>query len=242
MQLRFTLRATARGVLLSSTTLICALAVANCASASAADGSNGVLGNRLSAAIAPHASARATREEIVTFGEGTYIDRILADRDSVLDRWPARINRPVRVWIDSGAGYSVNPNFPAIIRGAFDEWTSTGIPVRFQFVSRPRDAEVRVRWADHLPGKTGSTTWRTDGTGWLQSGDITLSTHVSDGHPLDARGVRVIALHEIGHALGLSHSLSGRDIMAPIVRANDLSAADVATIRLLYELPAGHVR
>lgn len=230
--------------MLASAALLGALASASCASSSAMDGSgsDGVLASRVMLTSSRRIGVSATRAAIANFGDGTYIDRILIDRDSVLDRWPVRLDRPVRVWIDSGTGHSVGPRFAAIVRGAFFEWASTGIPVRFQFVSRPRDAEVRVRWSEYLPGKTGSTTWRTDGQGWLRSGDITLATHVSDGHSLDDRGVRVIALHEIGHALGLSHSVNGHDIMAPVVRVNDLSAADLATIRLLYELPAGHVR
>lgn len=242
MQLRFTPPALARGALLSAATLLCTLASTDCVSSSAVDGSDGLLAARFSPTSSRRIRVRATRDEILSFGEGTYIGRCLVDRDSILDRWPVRIDRPLRVWIDSGQNHSVRADYPAIVAGAFNEWAATGIPLRFEFVNRPRDAEVRVRWADYLPGKTGSTTWRTDRDGWLQSSDITLATHVSDGHPLDGGGVRVIALHEIGHALGLSHSSSGHDIMAPIVRVNGLSAADLATIRLLYELPAGHVR
>lgn len=242
MQLRFTSPSLARGLMLSAAALLGTLTLAACASSSAVDGSDGLLAARFIPTSSSRIRIRATRDEILSFGDGTYIGRCLADRDSVLDRWPARVDRPLRVWIDSGEHHSVHTDYPRIVRSAFNEWASTGIPVRFQFVSRPRDAEVRVRWADYLPGKTGSTTWRTDRDGWLESSDITLATHVSDGRALDPRGVRVIALHEIGHALGLSHSINGQDIMAPIVRVNDLSAADLATIRLLYELPAGHVR
>ena len=89
------------------------------------------------------------------------------------------------------------------------------------------------------PGVARSEHWRERALGALR---FALATHVSDGQPLDARGMRAIALHEVGHALGMSHSLDERDVMAALVRVDGLSESDRGTIKLLYTLPAGHVR
>jgi hypothetical protein len=198
--------------------------------------SNGTLG-------APSARARATLDEILLGAEGTYIGQLLADRDSTIERWPARTTRPLRIWIDSSETVAgPQSGYPSAVRAAFEEWSRTGIPIHVTYVDKDKDADVRVRWTDRLDHKTGSTTWRTDRGGQLTSSDITLATHVSDGHSLDARGMRAIALHEVGHALGLSHSDDSRDIMAPLVRVDGLSPSDRGTIKLLYSLPAGHIR
>lgn len=174
---------------------------------------------------------------------GTYIDRVLVERDSTLERWPEHTARPLRVWIDtSDALTGVLTGFPAAVRGALEQWVGTGIPIRLAYVSSRRDANIRVRWTEHLDRKTGSTTWRTDRAGYLTGGEITLATHVGDGRPLDERGMRAIALHETGHALGLSHSQDTRDVMAALVRVDGLSESDRSTLRLLYSLPVGHVR
>src|SRR5256885_625457 len=62
------------------------------------------------------------------------------------------------------------------------------------------------------------------------------------GEVLDEEAMRAMALHEIGHLLGLDHTQDATSIMAPKVRVRDLSAADRATVRLLYSLPPGPVR
>src|SRR5205823_8270022 len=122
------------------------------------------------------------------------------------ERWPDRLADPIRVWVDSAGLGPSQSGFAPVVRDAFGVWSATGLPIRFRFVARRSDAEVRVQWADRLPNKTGTTTWRTTADGWMLSGDITLATHVSDGRPLDRVSIRMIALHEIGHLIGLSHS------------------------------------
>lgn len=188
-------------------------------------------------------SPRSSKSAIIAAAPGTYIDQLLTDRDSTIERWSERLAQPLRVWIDSTETISGDKaEFPAAVRAAFREWAGTGIPLSVEYVDSPGDADIRIRWIDRLNRKTGSTTWRTDHSGWMLAGDITLATHISDGQALDSRGMRAIALHETGHALGLSHSADPGDVMAGLVRVDGLSASDRATIKLLYTLPAGHVR
>jgi len=223
--------------------VIAVAGIVNCATYPST-GRDGMLSGTLSPSSMRAARARATLEDILSSAPGTYIDRLLADRDSTIERWADHgVGHPVRIWIDSSATIAGSQSgFPAAVRDAFSEWSTTGIPLRFTYLTSARDADVRVKWTDHLDHKTGSTTWRTDRNGWLIGADITLATHISDGHSLDARGMRAIALHEVGHALGLSHSIDSRDIMAPLVRVDGLSVPDRNTVKLLYTLPAGHIR
>jgi predicted Zn-dependent protease len=69
-----------------------------------------------------------------------------------------------------------------------------------------------------------------------------LAVHHHKGDVLDEDAMRAMALHEIGHLLGLDHTYDVRSIMAPKVRVRSLSSADKATVRLLYTLPPGAVR
>jgi predicted Zn-dependent protease len=224
----------------SAATIVAALV--NCASIPT--GRDGTSSGTLSAKTNSPSPVRArlSRITLLAAAQGTYIDQVLLDRDSTLERWSPRITTPLKVWIDTSDVISgVQAGFPAAVRSAFTEWASTGIPLNVEYVNTPGVADIRVRWIDHLNHKTGSTTWRTDRGGWMLAGDITLATHISDGQPLDARGMRAIALHETGHALGLSHSKDPGDVMAALVHVDGISITDRSTIRLIYSMPAGPV-
>jgi predicted Zn-dependent protease len=69
-----------------------------------------------------------------------------------------------------------------------------------------------------------------------------LAVHQRGGAALDDESMKAMALHEVGHLLGLDHTEDQTSIMAPRVRVRALSDADRATVRLLYTLPPGAVR
>jgi hypothetical protein len=185
----------------------------------------------------------APRRPSAEVTKGTYIDEVITARDSIVERWPERLQRPVRVWISDGRGlHGWQPGYVALTRAAFGDWERLGIPVRFVFVSDPRQAEVRVHWVERLGGEScGETRWRTDRAGWVRSANVTLAMHASDGGLQDDAGIKALALHEVGHLLGLDHTADARTIMSPWVEVNDITPADRATVRLLYTLPAGRV-
>ncbi len=175
---------------------------------------------------------------------GTYIRDILAERDSTIVRWPDRMSRPLRVWVQSGdriPGW--NPVFVNRVRDAFTTWQGVGVPVPFTFVLDSNEADVHVAWIDHFSEPiSGKTLWARDQQWWIVDANITIALHHNQGEALDAAAVRAIALHEVGHLLGLDHSSDTANIMTARVRVRELSAADRATIRLIYQLPPGSVR
>jgi hypothetical protein len=181
----------------------------------------------------------------IQLGEnGTYIGEILGERDSALARWPERVTTPVRVWVgNSPTIEGWDPSYPERVRDAFDEWANLGIPVRFTYVRDSTDADVHVSWIDHFDSPiSGKTIWARDGKWWIVTANITLALHHNAGELLDAKAVHAIALHEVGHLLGLDHTADTANIMTARVRVRDLSEADRATMKLLYSLPPGSVK
>jgi hypothetical protein len=182
---------------------------------------------------------------IVAMGEpGTYVGELLLGRDSALTRWPDRVERPLRVWVASDAEREHwDATHAGQVRSAFEAWQRTGIPVRFAFVGDSAQADIHVSWVDRFAEPiSGKTVWTRDDAWWIVAANITLALHHRDGAPLDSAQVRAIALHEIGHLLGLDHTADATNIMAPKVRVRELSPADQNTARLLYSVPAGRIK
>jgi matrixin len=181
----------------------------------------------------------------IQMGEnGTYIGEILGERDSALARWPERLTQPVRVWVGSNPAIEGwDDSYPDRVRDAFDQWADLGIPVKFTFVRDSTDADVHVSWIDHFDSPiSGKTVWARDSRWWIVSANITLALHHNAGELLDPKAIHAIALHEVGHLLGLDHTADTTNIMTARVRVRDLSEADRATMKLLYSLPPGSVK
>jgi hypothetical protein len=175
---------------------------------------------------------------------GTYIGEILGERDSALSRWPERIAQPVRVWVGNTPTIEGwDDSYPERVRDAFDQWANLGIPVKFTFVRDSADADVHVSWIDHFDSPiSGKTIWARDSKWWIVTANITLALHHNAGELLDPKAIHAIALHEVGHLLGLDHTADTANIMTERVRVRDLSEADRATMKLLYSLPPGSVK
>lgn len=203
-------------------------------------------GVELSSADAPAVRRRpaSVRGEILKHRAGTYIDELLLARDSALVRWPERLRQPLLVWVQpSSSVRDFEPRFVERARSAFSVWAATGIPVEFTFVADSADADVHVTWVERFPEPvSGKTLWARDGRWWMVDASILIATHHSGGDPLDESAIHALALHEVGHLLGLDHTADASNIMTPRVRVRELSASDRATARLLYSLPPGPVR
>lgn len=192
----------------------------------------------------PMLSPTERRRRIALGVQGTFINAVLLSRDSALARWPDRTTQPLRVFIREGSdidGWS--DEYLPVVRDAFDRWVRVGIPVRFTFVTDSATADVHVRFTSALAnGISGKTLWSRDAGHWLVSSDIQLALLHPGGGFVTPPQMRAIAMHEVGHLLGLDHADAADAIMSARVRVRELSDADRATVRLLYAVPAGTLK
>lgn len=192
----------------------------------------------------PAVPAYEMRRRLAPGMAGTYMPALLRSRDSALTRWPERTTRPLRVFIREGTSLEGwTPDYLAVVRDAFDTWVQTGIPVRFTFVTDSARADIHVRFTRAFTeGISGRTTWSRNAAYWLVASDIQLALWYPGGGFVTPTQLRAMALHEVGHLLGLDHADSPEHIMSARVRVRDLSEADRATVRLLYAVPAGSLK
>lgn len=186
----------------------------------------------------------AVRRRVRLAEAGTYIGEILLERDSALSRWGDRHGAPISVWVQPiSAVNDFTGDYVGSVRAAFEEWNAVRLPVRFALVSDSASADVHVTFIDHFNEPiSGRTRWARDDAWLITDANILLAVHHYQGELLDIDSMRAMALHEIGHLLGLDHTTDSMSIMAPRVRVRALAPADRATARLLYSLPPGPLR
>jgi predicted Zn-dependent protease len=181
-------------------------------------------------------------------------DNYLAQFPKPYIHWQNLGTRPLRVYIEDGSALKDwHPEYPALVRKAYEEWR-TQLPgaFKFEFVDQRELADTLVSWtpdpileADGVTQELGRCEMSYFGT-TLHTDNIVLALHGTTHDPVTAKALVSVALHEIGHSLGLmkSHSNNPSDIMYKSTllskgSSGHLTQRDIATMRMLYSQSAG---
>jgi hypothetical protein len=167
-----------------------------------------------------------------------YLERMFSETDSLLRRWDDSKTGELRVAyvIDDLPEWTTTHR--SVVREAFHRWEGVGPDIRFVEVFDTATADIVVRWVEQFTiDRAGQADLSWDHRGRIQHADMKLALRAPSGRVLTPERLRAIALHEIGHSLGLSHSDVKGDIMFPTADRPTLTQRDTSTLSLLYRLP-----
>ena len=159
---------------------------------------------------------------------GSYLDEVSTAKWRVM---------PINVWIQSG-------NYKASAKKAFTEWqTKTQGLVRFYFVENPKNAQIKVSFADDISQTAsgdalGITNLAIVGGKYINSAEMNIKVTTKSGAKQSPAQVYSVVLHEVGHALGIrGHSHNRYDVMYPSDDnyRNVLSNRDINTVKQIYK-------
>ena len=142
---------------------------------------------------------------------------------------------------------SVSAVFQNDVTWAFQRWAQVA-NLNFVQTGDGSGVDIRLGWTaiDGAAGTLGITSYNFDGNGHFlpdnvvefDSSDTWVLGTDGDYHAVSSSGVgfRIIALHEIGHALGLDHYNASSAVMNSILSGavSDLTQSDLDGIRALY--------
>ncbi len=124
-----------------------------------------------------------------------------------------------------------NVNLQQVITRAFAVWSNAVPALKFTFVNKmPADIQITVQ---SFPGtsKIGNTL----GDGSQIAFDTVTNWAASNPLPAGTTSLLAVAIHEIGHAIGLLHNISDATVMSPFNRNNEtLFTEDINAARALY--------
>ena len=134
--------------------------------------------------------------------------------------------------------YIPKNSYHQTVKSAFDKWQSLAPDIiAFKETEAKSKADIRIEYKNIIEPHLGGLTKTYHQGNKLLKADIFLIDQNKKKEPLDKDIMYKLALHEIGHSLGIiGHSSNSNDIMSlsDVANLKGISTNDINTLKLIY--------
>ena len=156
---------------------------------------------------------------------------------------------PLNIYVKESSSRYYKSDYKDYIKYAMDVWRKADDRIQYNFVKSINDADIAVLFVENLGDKyednyLGLTDYDTDKNKQIEFSKIQISLIKNGDEKISAGEIKATIVHELGHAFGLGHSDSDKDLMYPYISPthtseltyDELSIGDKLAIKDLINL------
>ena len=165
--------------------------------------------------------------------KGTYLANVLINGNM---RWRDS-DMPLKVYIKPGKSKDgFKPEYIEYVKNAFELWKSSSQSAfTYKIVARPDKANIKVTFPGLLKMSENVGGFVECQSNSYDASSVKIKTLQMDNRHSTSSDVKMIILHEVGHAIGLvGHSFDPNDSMYYLVQRDTPSQRDINTLKALY--------
>jgi predicted Zn-dependent protease len=156
---------------------------------------------------------------------------------------------PLKVYVKETSSRYYKSDYKEFVSYAFKVWDKADTRIDYTFVNNSRDADISIIFVENLGKKydenyLGLTEYDIGRKNEIEYSKIQISLLKFGSDKVTDGEIKATIIHELGHAFGLGHSDSERDIMYPYILSshtaemhyNELSHGDKEAVKVVIDL------
>ncbi len=132
---------------------------------------------------------------------------------------------PLNIYVKELSSRYYKSAYKDYVKYAMDVWRKADDRIQYKFVKSVDDADIAVLFVENLGDKyeenyLGLTDYDANKNKQIEFSKIQISLIKNGDEKISAGEIKATIVHELGHALGLGHSDSDKDLMYPYISPN----------------------